>query len=209
MPRQNLIRSNLYPYHVTSRCMNKEFFPLPIEEIWEIMMKALKKTYDAYQIKVHGFVLMGNHFHLICETPHANLDEAMSLFLRTSSHLISLASGKRPPIWEGRYRWSLIENRGHYYQVYRYIFQNPLRANIVDKVENYKFSTLNSELPIPLHSNLPIAKGGKEGEIKWLNEKFESGAQAIIKKGLKHALFDINKKKISLIKKLDFPFDQS
>ncbi len=185
--------------------MNKEFFPLKLEEVWEIMMKALRKTHEAYHIKVHGFVLMGNHFHLICETPEGNLDEAMSLFLRTSSHFISLRSGKSPPIWERRYRWSLIENRGHYYQVYRYIFQNPIRAKIVERVEDYQFSSLNTELPIPIHSSLSIAKGGKEGEVNWLNEKFSSEVELVIKKGLKHALFDINKKKERLFFKLDCP----
>lgn len=171
------------------------------------MMKSLKKTYEMYQIKVHGFVLMGNHFHLICETPEGNLDDVMQLFLKTSSHLINLSSGKSPPTWESRYRWSLIENRGHYYQVYRYIFQNPLRAKIVDKVENYPFSSFNSELPVPIHSTLSIAMGGREGEMRWLNQKFNSEVQEIIKKGLKHALFDINKKKARLIDRLEVPED--
>jgi len=147
MVRRHLLRSEIHPYHVVNRTAGKESFPLPLEEVWEIFLEALLHCHREYALAIHGFVLMRNHFHLICHTPKANIDEAMHSFhLRTSKALC------KGVLWEGRYKWSLIESNAHYYQVYRYIFQNPLRAKIVSCVEDYPFSTVVTHPPFPLHS---------------------------------------------------------
>lgn len=207
MPRPLLIRSDIHPYHITSRCHNKEFFPLPLEEVWKIMLRYLKDCHRHQGLAIHGFVLMGNHFHLLCHTPKSNIDECMHFFLRLTSVDILKKSKTTSPLWDGRYRWSLIDSQRHYYQVYRYIFQNPVRAGVTHRVEEYPFSTVNQEVPFPLHSSVPMSFGGKEGELIWLNEKYGYEDLRLIRLGLKKGQFDLSRKNIKSFNKLNLPFD--
>jgi putative transposase len=108
-------------------------------------------------------------------------------------------------LWGGRYRWSVIESQTHYYQVYRYIYQNPIRAKLVNKVEDYQFSTLRKDLPFPLHSNVPMSFCGEEGELLWLNEKYQDEDLDLIKLGLRKTYFDLEKRKLKAFNKLSVP----
>jgi putative transposase len=84
----------------------------------------------------------------------------------------------------------------YYYQVYRYIFQNPVRAKIVSRVEDYPFSTLKENVPFPIHSFIPMSFGGLAGEICWLNTEFDEEDRKLIRLGLRKNQFDINKRKL-------------
>lgn len=205
MPRPLLIRSDHHPYHITCRCNNKEFFPLPLEEVWQIMVKELHYVHKEFSLAIHAFVLMGNHLHLLCHTPKANLDQIMHYFMRRTSFVIMRRAQSINHLWGGRYKWSLIDSQTHYYQVYRYIYQNPIRAGLVDKVENYSFSTLRTPVPFPLHSFVPMAFGGEEGELIWLNERFDKEDQELIKLGLRKSQFDINRRKLKAFLRLSPP----
>lgn len=207
MPRPLLIRSETHPYHVTSRSNNKEFFPIPMNDVWEIMMKQLHHEVKEKSLCVHAFVLMNNHFHLLCHTPEGNLDQIMQRFLRTTSVLINCKSQTINHLWGGRYKWSLIESQTYYYQVYRYIYQNPLRAGLCRRVEDYPYSTLKPS-PLPLHTFIPMAFGGSEGELHWLNERYDKEDQELIRLGLRKSQFDVNKKKFSTFLKLTKPSER-
>ncbi len=204
MPRPLLIRSETHPYHVTSRCNNKEFFPIPLEDVWGIMIAQLKLEVIEQSLGVHAFVLMGNHFHLLCHTPNGNLDQIMQRFLRSTSIKINMKSNMINHVWGGRYKWSLIESQTHYFQVYRYIYQNPTRAGICERVEEYPYSTLRP-CPLPIHSFIPFSFGGLEGELLWLNEKYEKEDQELIKLGLRKSQFDVSQRKLKAFNKLSLP----
>lgn len=199
MPRPLLIRSENHPYHITARCNNKDFFPIPLSEVWRIMIHELKRVHDDHKLAIHAFVLMGNHFHLLAHTPEANLDKIMQIFLKNTSVKISERAGQMNHLWGGRYRWSLIQSQRYYMEVYRYIFQNPMRASLVNKVEDYEFSTITKEVKFPLHTFIPLAFGGREGELFWLNQKYESEQRNLIQLGLKKSLFTVNKKKTDFL----------
>jgi putative transposase len=197
MAKPMIIRCTTHPYHVTSRTYDQTFFPFPLKEVWEMMITQLFKLQRNEGLAVHAFVLMGNHFHLLCQTPRGNLDEIMRAFLHATS--IRLNQG-----WEPRYRWSLIESQTHYFQVYRYIYQNPIRAGLCLRVEDYLYTTLK-ENHLPLFSNVPMSFGGSEGEIEWLNEIYGDDDQDLIKRGLKKSQFNITQRKLKAFNKLSVP----
>lgn len=204
MPRPLLIRSETHPYHVTSRCNNKEFFPIPLDEVWELMLKQLHQEVKEQSLCVHAFVLMGNHFHLLCHTPKGNLDQIMQRLLRTTSVKINIRNKAINHVWGGRYKWSLIESQTHYFQVYRYIYQNPLRAGICNRVEEYPYSTLKPN-PLPMHTFIPLSFGGVEGELHWLNERYDKEDLELIKLGLRKSQFDVSQRKLKAFNKLSLP----
>ncbi len=168
------------------------------------MLEQLLYLHKNQSLAVHAFVLMGNHFHLLCHTPKANLDQIMQIFLRSTSIKISREAKTINHLWGSRYKWSLIESQTHYYQVYRYIFQNPIRAGICKRVEEYPFSTLK-QVPIPLHSFIPLSFGGSEGELHWLNEHYEKEDEQLIKLGLKKHQFDVSQRRLKAFNKLSLP----
>lgn len=204
MPRPLLVRSETHPYHVTSRCNNKEFFPIPLQNVWDIMMKELKKEVDENELCIHAFVLMSNHFHLLCHTPKANLDQIMQRFLRSSSIKINGQGNTINHLWGGRYKWTLIDSEIYYFHVYRYIYQNPLRAKVCNRVEDYQYSTLlNSVLPVQKLGEPSFAK--EENKLAWLNEKYNEEDQGLIRLGLRKHQFDVSIRKQDLLKKLELP----
>lgn len=132
---------------------------MPMKEAWRIMMDELLFLHKTHGLSIHAFVLMGNHFHLLCHSSRGNLSEAMQRIPMVKSLNFEPHS------------MCMIQSPSQYQQVYRYLFQNPVRSKIVLKVEDYPFSTLVAEVPFPLHSTVPLFFGGHEGEILWLNKK--------------------------------------
>lgn len=169
------------------------------------MTQELARVQQNFGIQTHAFVMMGNHFHLLCHTPKANLDLAMHSFQRNVAVRMLTLSERQNHLWGGRYRWSLIMNQGYYYQAYRYIFQNPVRAGIVNRVEDYPFSTLRAQVSFALHDNLGIRMGGETALLEWLNQRLDSEDQRLIQLGLRKNQFDVNKKKLKLFERLERP----
>ena len=110
MPRRPLIETEQFPYHVTSRSNNKEWFYLPLKECWEIFCNQLVETSSKYNVNIYAFTLMSNHFHLILSTPQANLGEVMRHFLTGVSKAIQFKAKRINHIFGSRYKWSLLQN---------------------------------------------------------------------------------------------------
>src|SRR5574338_252694 len=126
MPRKPLIRSQIYPYHVTSRANNREWFFLPQAICWEVFGEKLSIVSERYRAKVLAFVLMSNHFHLLIQTPDGNLDAIMNYLIREVSRTIGARSRRINRIFGGRYKWSLIQDECYIAHVYKYVYRNPV-----------------------------------------------------------------------------------
>lgn len=141
MPRKLLIRSDLHAYHVYSRSNNREQFYLPLPELWPLFLRQLERTKKKFPFEIYNFVLMNNHYHLLLRTPNRDLDKIMHDFNHKLSLEILRTSGRINKVFGGRYKWSLINSQIHLLTVFRYIYQNPLRKKLVDRVEDYPFSS--------------------------------------------------------------------
>src|ERR1041385_3768845 len=89
MARHPPIRSTSYPYHVTARSNNREWFHISLERFWEILLEILKGLAEASSFRVHALVLMSNHIHLIVTTPEGKLDEGMLYLLREQARRVN------------------------------------------------------------------------------------------------------------------------
>jgi putative transposase len=102
--------------------------------------------------KVHAWVLMGNHFHLLVETPEANLVVGMKWLLGTFSQGWNRARQRRGHVFQGRYKSVPVngEATGAYYFriVADYIHLNPARAGLAGgsggKLADYRWSSLGA-----------------------------------------------------------------
>jgi REP element-mobilizing transposase RayT len=88
-----------------------------------------------------SFVVMSNHLHLLVKTPRPNLARGMQLFLSR----YALWSGRRRQraghLFQGRYRAEMIEDESYYWTVSRYIHLNPIRAGLVERPEQWEWSS--------------------------------------------------------------------
>lgn len=142
MPRKNLIRSDQFPYHVTIRTNNKEWFDIPMSKVWKICKRSISLADEKVPVKIDAFVLMNNHYHLLVFTPDANLDLFMFHLNSEISRRIRRYTGRINRIFGDRYHWQLIQSDRRYKNVIRYVFQNPLREKLVERCEDYPYSSL-------------------------------------------------------------------
>jgi len=200
MPRPPVIVSNEYPYHIWARSNNKEWFDLPAEECHQIFMGQLKKTQDIYKWKPHLLLTMGNHFHLIAETPLSNISSAMRYFMTESSRKIRNRSLRTNHVFGGRYRSSLITEELYYYSLHKYILRNPVEAKICERVELYpnsswfeagKFEETMRGFAKPWSYGLPL--DNSEQYLAWLNEAPPDQVSKGVRKGLRKMRFTFPK----------------
>ena len=169
--------SGEYPIHITARCNNKTVFPIPLSDAWELFSDYLHLIHHHYNIKIHSFVLMSNHFHLIVSDPELNLSKAMAVFMRETSKEIGRMSGRINKTWGTRFHSCIIQNTQYYQSAYKYNYRNPVAAGICKRVEEYPWSSIQLLLGkkkglIPLLEDETLFSD-PEGTLNWLNEPYK------------------------------------
>ena len=211
MPRKKFQPNDNIPYHITARCLNKEWFSIPLDIVWEILSDYLFFIHHAYSVKIHSFVLMNNHFHLIMSTPEANLNEAMNYFMRETSKRLGSLSGRINQIYGGPYYWTLLNSSIYYGHAYKYVYRNPIEGGLCSSVEEYPFSTLHaligkSKTIIPIEEDTLLFTD-VESQMNWLNESYKSVDNKIdIKNALRKREFRFSKDKDRRPHKLETDF---
>lgn len=193
MPRKKIYRTTDFPYHVSARCTNKEWFALPLPKVWEIFSIYLYFITLAYGVRIHAFVLMSNHFHMLISTPNGNIDEAMNYLQREVSRRLGEETDRINQIFGGPYHWTLIKNNIYYHHAYKYVYRNPVKAGICKRVEDYRYSTLRGllgkdRMMIPAFDNLGLIQNPYK-QLAWLNEDYSEENYQLIKKALRHREF--------------------
>ncbi|UOE99869.1 transposase [Bdellovibrio reynosensis] len=211
MGRQVFENHTELPYHITARCINKDWFSTDLHVIWDVMSRQLYFLHFAFNVKIHAFVLMSNHFHLIVRTPDANLSEAMRYFMRETSREITFLSGRLNQTYGSRFHRSLIGSPLYYLHAYKYLYRNPVTAGLCEKVEDYPFSSIQGligeswlDIPISEDENWGSLRT-REENLKWLNTAPSIEQWDEVRKGLKKSTFQlspVNKQPSSLE---DFP----
>jgi putative transposase len=144
MPRRARMYIPGMPYHVVQRGNNREACFIEAEnyqyylELW----RQLSKRYDA---DVHAFCLMTNHIHFLV-TPKTKeaISNTMKVVGSRYAQYINLKYKRTGTLWEGRHRSSLIQTENYLLRCYRYIELNPVRAGMVRRPEEYRWSSFGA-----------------------------------------------------------------
>ena len=150
MPRQLRIQYEGAIYHLLNRGDRREEIfrdDLDRESFLQTLGAACEKT--GWQ--VHAYCLMGNHFHLVIETPRANLVAGMKWLLGTYTMRFNRRHKLSGHLFAGRYKSLLIDERDLDYlrAVCDYVHLNPVRAGLVKRrepLEKYAWSSYPSYL---------------------------------------------------------------
>lgn len=132
-------------YHITSRGDDRKPIyrsPRDYDKFLEYILRAKEK----FHFFLHAYCLMTNHYHLLLETPKPNLPDIMQ-YVNTSYTTYHNVKQKRSGhLFQGRYKSILIEQESYYDRLTRYIHRNPVRAKIVKKPSEYRWSSCNAFL---------------------------------------------------------------
>jgi putative transposase len=87
------------------------------------------------------YVIMGNHMHLLLQTPRPNLAAGMQGLLSGYAIWWGRRHRRQGHLFQGRYRAKMIENESYYWTVSRYVHLNPVRAGLVARPEQWEWSS--------------------------------------------------------------------
>lgn len=133
MPRQPRIEYAGAVYHVVSRGNRQEaVFADDVDR--QTFLAMLGQTCARTGWQVHAYVLMSNHYHLLLETPQANLVAGMKWLQGTYTQRFNRRHGQCGHLFQGRYKALVVQSgMGHYFVVVStYVHLNPARAGLLD-----------------------------------------------------------------------------
>jgi REP element-mobilizing transposase RayT len=107
----------------------------------QMFLDLLCALHETFQVNIHAYCLMGNHYHLLLETPLGNLSRAMRHLNGVYTQRYNRDVKSDGPLFRGRYKAILVDVDAYLLNVSRYIHRNPIEAGIVRKAEKYRWSS--------------------------------------------------------------------
>ncbi|MEI6127236.1 MAG: transposase [Pseudomonadota bacterium] len=127
-------------YHVLSRGNDRRAIYRQRSD-YEKFLELLEKTVKRYRVEIHGYVLMGNHFHLLLKTREANLSRAVQWHGVSYAGFYNRKYNRSGHLFQGRFKSFLVEDDRYLAGLCYYIHGNPVRAGIVKDVESFEWSS--------------------------------------------------------------------
>lgn len=153
VPRKLRIQYEGAIYHVMNRGDRRE--PIFVDDNdRELFVETLGQTCEKCGWQVHAFCLMPNHFHLVVETPRANLVAGMRWFLGTYTARFNRRHRYFGHLFSGRYKSLVVDGSGSGYlkTVCDYVHLNPVRAKLLideQRLKEYRWSSWPEYLKKP------------------------------------------------------------
>lgn len=146
MPRPNRIQLQDVAHHLIVRGNNRScmFFN---DADREFFLRCVHNSAAAAGCEIHAFVLMTTHVHLMV-TPKA--PRALSRMMQDAGRRyvenVNLVHGRTGTLFEGRFKTKPILTMSHAMTTLRYVEQNPVRAGMVARIEDYPWSSARHHL---------------------------------------------------------------
>src|SRR6266576_3422054 len=127
-------------YHVTSRgnARHRVFFT---DADRELLLSILSGVVSRYGWICHAYCLMANHYHLLVETPKANLSIGMRQLNGIYSQSFNRWHKRVGHLFQGWFKAILVERESHLLELCRYIVLNPVRVKGSAKASTWKWSS--------------------------------------------------------------------
>ena len=127
-------------YHVTSRSDGRENIFLSDEDraAW---LETLGEVCKRFNWVCHAYCLMTNHYHVVVETPDANLSKGMRQLNGVYTQRFNRSHSRVGHVFQGRFKAILVDKDNYFLELARYVVLNPLRAKMVRRLEQWPWSS--------------------------------------------------------------------
>ena len=127
-------------YHVTSRGDGREDIFLSDQDrlAW---LETLAHVCERFNWICHAYCQMTNHYHVVVETPDANLSKGMRQLNGVYTQRFNRSHQRVGHVFQGRFKAILVEKDGYLLELARYVVLNPLRAKMVRRIEEWPWSS--------------------------------------------------------------------
>ncbi len=142
-------------YHVTSRGDRREDIYLTDDDRLAYL-DILDKVCGRFNWIIHAYCLMGNHYHLLIETPDGNLSKGMRQLNGVYTQHFNRTHKSVGHVYQGRYKAIIVQKETYLLEVARYIVLNPVRARMVRSAKDWPWSSYR-------------ATAGQASPPEWLN----------------------------------------
>lgn len=152
-------------YHVTSRGNGRQkiFFD---EQDNRKFLELFGKTLERFNWICHAYCLMVNHYHLMIETPDANLSKGMHHLNATFCQAHHKRHDTVGHLFQGRFKAIVVDRESYLLELARYVVLNPVRAGLVARPEDWSWSSYRAT------AGLPVSEESEFLTTSWLLGQF-------------------------------------
>lgn len=147
MPRTARVIVPGMPHHVVQRGHNRK--PVFVEDCdYQYYLDTLQEWKVILGIQVYGWCLMTNHVHLILQPgeDRQSIGLLMKRLAGRQTRYVNKQERRTGSLWEGRYKASPIQTEEYLLQCCRYVELNPVKAAMVEKAEDYRWSSYRAKI---------------------------------------------------------------
>jgi putative transposase len=110
----------------------------------EKFLEYLETAIERFSLKIYTYCLMTNHFHVLLETQLPNLSQAIQWVNVSYAGYFNRKYRRNGHLFQGRFKSILVDADEYLKQLSRYIHLNPVRANLVEHPDEYKWSSYST-----------------------------------------------------------------
>ncbi len=139
VPRVARIKSKSGIYHIIMRGINRQILFEENEDCTKFI-QTLQKYREICKYRLYAYCLMGNHLHLLLMEGTEPLENVMRRICSSYVLWYNKKYDRVGYLFQDRFKSEPVEDDGYFLTVLRYIFQNPVKAGIVTKIEDYTWT---------------------------------------------------------------------
>ncbi|MFQ5597977.1 MAG: transposase [Nitrospiria bacterium] len=149
-------------YHLTARGNARQ--NIFLDDDRQRFIDLLGREIEQQRWKCYAYCLMDNHYHLLLETPEANLVQGMRRLNSVYTQSFNRSHGRIGQVLQGRYKSIVVERESYLLELCRYVVLNPIRAKKVKRIGDWPWSSYRA--------TVGKAKAPTWLEIGWVLKQF-------------------------------------
>lgn len=140
MPRKAREKAECSIYHISVRGNNKQNIFLDEQDRIEYLAR-LRRYKETYNVGIYAYCLMTNHVHLLVFDNGQDISRFMQGLNLSYAIYFNKKHGRSGHLFQERFTSKIVDNEGYLAYVSKYIHLNPVRAQLVEKAEDYRWSS--------------------------------------------------------------------
>ncbi len=127
-------------YHITARGNRREAIFIDDQDR-ALFNSLLEEVVARFGWRIHAWCQMTNHYHLLVETPQANLPQGMRQLNGNYANAFNRSHHREGHVFQGRYKAILVQRNTHLLELSRHVVLNPVRAGMVSTAGEWQWSS--------------------------------------------------------------------